>query len=161
MKDNIEMTKPVYYLIVGLCSIIIMANSMEALIKVKDNGLFELWLSNPNLNVDRSLGNQELYSIYLTMCLSVFFIRVITPIALAINSYFALIKLRVNKLFVSIWSVLLIGLFAFTSVWESFYSIFFIASAICYVVLVCILFYLGKEINKKRKENVLKRAERV
>lgn len=162
MKDNIEMSKPVYYLIASLCAVIIMANSIEALIKVKDNGLFDLWLANPNLNVDKvGQNNEQLYSIYLTMCLSVFFIRVITPIALAINSYFAFVKLRVSKLFVHIWSILLVGLFAFTALGESYYSVFFIISGLCYAFLVGIMIYLAKEINRKKNENVIGKIQRT
>lgn len=157
MKENIQMTRSIYYLIVGLCATIIMSNSIETIIKVKDSGLFDLWLSNPNLNVDKiGQTKEQLYSIYLSMCLSVFVIRIITPIALAINSYFSFIKLRVNKLFVSIWIVLLIGLFAFTSLGETYYSIFFILSGVCYASLVFVLLYLGSEISKKKNKNTNK-----
>lgn len=162
MKDNIEMSKPIYYLIASLCAVIIMANSIEALIKVKDNGLFDLWLSNPNLSIDKAQQSKEqLYSIYLTMCLSVFFIRVITPIALAINSYFAFVKLRVSKIFVQIWVILIIGLFAFTALGETFYSIFFILSGICYMALVCIMLYLGREINRRKSVNVVGKIQKT
>ena len=106
MKTTVEMSKKTFYLIVGLCAVIIMMNSIESFIKAKDTGLFEAWLQNPNLNIDKSQTINEMYSIYLTSCLSVFFIRIITPIALSLNSYFSLVKTGVNKLFVAIWMVL-------------------------------------------------------
>lgn len=162
MKDNIEMSKPIYYLIASLCALIIMASSIEALIKVKDNGLFDLWLSNPNLNIDTvGQSKEQLYSIYQSMCLSLFFIKVITPVALAINTYLAFIKLRVNKIFVRIWSILIIGLFAFTLLGESSYSIFFILSTIAYIGLVVIMIYLGKEINREISINVVERIQKT
>jgi hypothetical protein len=162
MKENIPMTKSSYYIIVGLCATIIMSNSIEIIMKVKDSGLFDLWLSDPNLNIDRiGQTKEEIYSIYLSMCLSVFFIRSITPIALAINSYFSFIKLRVNKLFVSIWVVLLIGLFAFTSIGESYYSVFFILSGVCYASLVCVLLHLGGQINKQKNKDIIKKTQRA
>ena len=108
MKATVEMSKKTFYLIVGLCAVIIMMNSIESFIKAKDTGLFEAWLQNPNLNIDRSQTTNEMYSIYLTSCLSVFLIRIITPIALSLNSYFSLVKTGVNKLFVAIWMVLTI-----------------------------------------------------
>lgn len=150
MKDTIYMSKKIFYLIVSLCAVIIMANSIEAFIKVKDLGLFETWLSNPKLNIDRSQNINQIYSIYLTMCLSVFIMRIITPVALGINTYFALIKTKVNKLFVFIWIVLLIGLFIFTLIGELHFSIFFIISAICHIGLLFIMIYLLEEINKQK-----------
>lgn len=162
MRETTEMTKKTYYLIVGLCTAIIITNSIETILKVKDTNLFDLWLSNPNLNIDRvGQTTDQMYSTYLTMCLSIFLIRVITPIALAINSYFSFIKLRVNKLFVFIWIVLIVGLFAFTSIGESLYSIFFILSGICYVALVFVLLTLWKQINKQKNISIAKRAEQV
>ena len=128
MKTTVEMSKKTFYLIVGLCAVIIMMNSIESFIKAKDTGLFEAWLQNPNLNIDKSQTINEMYSIYLTSCLSVFFIRIITPIALSLNSYFSLVKTGVNKLFVAIWMVLTIGLFFFTTLGETYFSIFFIIS---------------------------------
>ena len=91
-----------------------------------------------------------MYSIYLTSCLSVFLIRIITPIALSLNSYFSLVKTGVNKLFVAIWMVLTIGLFFFTTLGETYFSIFFIISAICHIGLLCVLIYLWKDINKQK-----------
>ena len=49
MKATVEMSKKTFYLIVGLCAVIIMMNSIESFIKAKDTGLFEAWLQNPNL----------------------------------------------------------------------------------------------------------------
>ena len=150
MKATVEMSKKTFYLIVGLCAVIIMMNSIESFIKAKDTGLFEAWLQNPNLNIDRSQTTNEMYSIYLTSCLSVFLIRIITPIALSLNSYFSLVKTGVNKLFVAIWMVLTIGLFFFTTLGETYFSIFFIISAICHIGLLCVLIYLWKDINKRK-----------
>ena len=160
MKDNIAMSKTIYYSIVGLCALIIMANSIETFIKVKDVGLFELWFTGSNLNPEVAvLSENAAYSVYLNMCLSVFLIKVITPVAFALNTYFAFIKLRVNKLFVRVWALLLIGLFAFNLIGETFFSVFFIASTIAYLILVLLLFYLGKEINRQVNISAMKKLQ--
>lgn len=156
MRETISMSKKVFYTIVGLCTIIIMSNSIEAFIKAKDVGLFETWISNPSLNIDKGQTIDQMYSIYLTMCLALFLIRVITPVALAINSYFSFIKIKVNKIFVLIWMVLIIGLFPFTSIREAYFSVFFIISGICYLGLIYVLIHLWKEINKQRNINLAK-----
>lgn len=162
MKDSIEMSKRNFYIIIGLCAVIIMMVSLETILMVKGNEIFELWKSNPRL-VDKVAGAsvEEMYSIYLTMCLSMFFIKIITPIALTINTYFAFVKLRVNKLFVQIWIVLLIGLFAFTAIMENFYSIFFIVSTVSYLGLVIVMFYFWISINKRKNEQVLEKLQKL
>lgn len=161
MKETIVMSKKTFYVIVLLCATIIMANSLESFARAKDAGLFEAWLSNPSLNVDRSQTIEQMYSIYLTMCLALFFIKIITPAALAINTYFSFVKTRVNKLFVLIWMVLLIGLFLFTSLGQTYFSIFFIVSTICHLALVIVLASIWREINNQRIINVRKRAQQV
>lgn len=145
MRDSIEMTKGVFYTIVGICAAIIMLTSLEVLLKAKDIEIFNMWLSSSNLGAD--LPNQtteELYSTYLNACMATFFVRVITPMAVAIHSYFTFTKLRVNKLFVIIWILIIIGAFILTSLGEKFYSIFFIGSVIGYLALIFTMIYLGK-----------------
>ena len=160
MKDNIAMSKSIYYGIVGLCAFIIMANSIEIFIKVKDIGMFELWLTNQSSNAEvAGLSQNNAYSVYLNLCLSIFLIKVITPVALAINTYFTFVKLGVSKLFVGTWSVLLIGLFVLNLISETFFSIFFVVSTIAYLILVIILFYLSKEINRQININAIKKVQ--
>ncbi|MEN8078090.1 hypothetical protein ABFP60_14080 [Clostridioides difficile] len=145
MRDSIEMPKGTFYTIVAICAVVIMLTSLEILIKAKDADLFNMWLSNGNLGEDLlSQTTDQLYSTYLNVCISTFFVRVITPMAVAIHSYFTFTKLRVNKLFVIIWSVIIIGAFALTVLTEQFYSIFFIGSGIGYLALILTMIYLGK-----------------
>lgn len=145
MKEQIEMPKGIFYLIVGTCVAIILFTSIEVLFRAKDTQLFEMWLSNPKLNTALAgQTNEQLFSTYLSMCLSIFFVRIITPMGIAIHSYFALTKLRVNKLFVIIWTMLLIGSFAISILSESLFTIFFILSGIGHVILIFTLIYLWK-----------------
>ena len=151
MRESIEMPKGTFYTIVAICAAIIMMTSMEMLIKAKDTDLFNMWLSTSNLGEDAlSQTPKELFSTYLNVCISTFFIRIITPMAVAIHSYFTFTKLRVTKLFVAIWVVIIIGAFALTFLGEQFYSIFFIGSAIGYLALIFAMIYLGKCIRNVR-----------
>ena len=143
MRESIEMPKGIFYTIVTICSLIIMLTSLEILIKAKDAELFNMWLFS-------SQTTKELFSTYLNVCISTFFIRIITPMAVAIHSYFTFTKLRVTKLFVAIWVVIIIGAFALTFLGEQFYSIFFIGSAIGYLALIFAMIYLGKCIRNVR-----------
>lgn len=141
MKESIKMPKVIFYMIVAMCATIIMANSIETMMKVKDNGLFNLWLSDSQKNMNiMGQTTEQLYSTYLTMCLSTFFIRVIAPMALAIHSYFTYMKRGVNGLFIFIWTVLILGSAGFMIISEGLYSIFFIINILAYIILViCIL----------------------
>ena len=106
MRDSIEMSKGTFYTIAAICAVIIMLTSLEMLIKAKDTSLFNMWLSNGNLGEDLlTQTTNQLYSTYLNVCIATFFVRVITPMAVAIHSYFVFTKLRVNKMFIIIWSV--------------------------------------------------------
>ncbi|MGL5067833.1 MAG: hypothetical protein ACRC6T_08475 [Sarcina sp.] len=161
MRDSIELSKKNFYIIVMLCATIILMVSLETILMVKDNNMFELWTSNPNLiNKININDGQETYSIYLTMCLSMFFIKVITPVAFAINTYLALIKLRISKLFVQTWVILLIGLFTFVVLMEKFYSIFFIINAGAYLLLVIMMIYFWVAINKRKNEQILESIQK-
>lgn len=145
MRDSIEMPRGTFYTIEAICAVILMITSLEMLIKAKDTSLFNMWLSNGNLGKD--LLNQtvnQLYSTYLNVCILTFFVRVITPMAVAIHSYFTFTKLRVNKMFVIIWSVIIVGAFALTFLGEQYFSVFFIGSGIGYLALILTMFYLGK-----------------
>lgn len=151
MRESIEMPKNIFYMIVGICSGIIMLTSMDILLRAKDTGLFDMWLSNTNFSEEFLKQTPEaLYSEYLQMNISIFIVRVITPMAIAIHTYFTFTKLRVNKLYVVLWSFIAIATFILTSLGEQFYSIFFIMSGIFYLILIGVMIYLGKSIYNLR-----------
>ncbi|MBU3088383.1 hypothetical protein [Clostridium gasigenes] len=145
MRESIEMPKKIFYLIVGICSAIIMLTSIDIILRAKDTELFNMWLANTNSSQEFLMKTtEELFSEYLQMNISIFMVRAVTPMAIAIHAYFTFTKLRVNKLYVVLWSLISIGTFLLTSLGEQFYSIFFIMSGICYFGLIAIMSYLGK-----------------
>lgn len=145
MRESIEMPKKIFYLIVGICSAIIMLTSIDIILRAKDTELFNIWLSKTNSSQEFLMKTtEELFSEYLQMNISIFMVRAVTPMAIAIHAYFTFTKLRVNKLYVVLWSLISIGTFLLTSLGEQFYSIFFIMSGICYFILIAIMSYLGK-----------------
>ena len=52
MRDSIEMPKGIFYTIEVICAVVMMMISIEMLIKAKDLDLFNMWLSNGNLDKD-------------------------------------------------------------------------------------------------------------
>lgn len=145
MRESIEMPKSIFYIIVGICSVIIMLTSVDMLLRAKDTGLFEMWLSTTNFNQDFLMQTQEqIYGEYIQMNISLFMVRVIAPMGIAIHTYFTFTKLRVNKLYIVLWSLISIGTFMMTSLGEQFYSMFFIMSGIGYLGLIATMVYLGR-----------------
>lgn len=151
MKESIEMPKGIFYIIVGICSAIIMCTSLDMILRTKDIDLFNMWLTNPNIiNKFSGENTEQLYSTYIQMNLSTFIVRVVTPMAVAIHTYYTFTKLRVNKLYVVLWLLIIIGSFLVSSLGEPYYSIFFILSGIGYLGLVLVMLHLGKSINNLR-----------
>lgn len=151
MKESIEMPKGIFYIIVGICAAIIMCTSLDMILRTKDIDLFNMWLTNPNIiNKFSGENTEQLYSTYIQMNLSTFIVRVVTPMAVAIHTYYTFTKLRVNKLYVVLWLLIIIGSFLVSSLGEPYYSIFFILSGIGYLGLVLVMLHLGKSINNLR-----------
>lgn len=151
MKESIEMPKGIFYIIVAICAAIIMFTSLDMILRTKDLDLFNMWSLNPNIiNKFSGESTEQLYSTYIQMNLSIFIIRVVTPMAVAIHTYYTFTKLRVNKLYVVLWLLILIGSFLMSSLGEPYYSIFFILSGIGYLGLVLVMLSLGRSINNLR-----------
>lgn len=151
MRESIEMPKGIFYIIVGICAAIIMFTSLDIIFRTKDIDLFNMWLSSPNI-ISKFSGEttEQLYSTYIQMNLSIFFVRVVTPMAVAIHTYYTFTKLRVNKLYVVLWLLILIGSFLLSSLGEAYYSIFFILSGVGYIGLLLVMLHLGKSLNNLR-----------
>ena len=148
MRESIEMSRKVFYSIVGICAVIIMLTSMDMLFRTKDIEMFNMWLNSGNFTEEfLSQSNEQLFSTYLQMCIGMFIIRVITPVSLAIHAYFTLVKSAINKMYVIVWSVIISGATALLILGESTFSVFYIGSLIGHIVLVIIMLYLGKCIN--------------
>lgn len=145
MRESIEMPKSIFYLIISICGIIIMATSIDILFKAKDVGLYEQWLQSDSLNrYVLDLTPEEQYSTYLQMCISTFIVRAVTPMALTIHTFLTLMKLRVNKLYVVLWILVSIGTFILSSLGETYFSIFYLISAIGYGAITIVMIYLWR-----------------
>lgn len=109
MKGYTKLPKKHLYLIISVLGVLIFLLSLEVMMRVKDINLFNNWLNTNKQYDDINATKEELFNIYISINLSIYSKRVIIPIVLGINTYLAYTKLRINKLFVFIWTVLLIG----------------------------------------------------
>ena len=147
MNSNIKLPQKELYFILIFCSIIIFLNSIEVMIKVKDMDLYKEWLSQMKESENLNDVDMNYYELYLTYELRLFLMKIIIPMGLGIYSYFASKFIRINKIYVYIWTILLLASLAFTGFQMKFDSIFYYINIICYIVLVHTLLSLNKLIN--------------
>ena len=147
MNSNIKLPQKELYFILIFCSIIIFLNSIEVMIKVKDMDLYKEWMYKLEESENLNDADMDYYELYLTYELRLFFMKIIIPIGLGIYSYFASKFIRINKIYVYIWTILLLASLVFTVFQVQFDSIFYYINIICYIVLVYTLLSLNKLIN--------------
>lgn len=144
MNSNIKLPQRQLYLILIFCSIIIFLNCIEVMIKVKDIDLYEEWIDSIPIPEDSNAEDIDYYQLYITTNLSHFFIKIIAPMVLGIYSYFAFKRTRINKIYVYIWTILLLGNLVFILVEQNFGSIFFYINTACYIILMITLLSLNR-----------------
>lgn len=136
------------YIILILCSIIILSVSIDILIKAKDIELYRKWkddIKSKNISsVDTSLEG------YISKNLVYLFSKIMVPLFLSLNAYFAYTKTRINSLFIIVWSMLILASIIGTFLELSIYSIFYYINIASYIIL---LFTILSLIRLKEKNN--------
>lgn len=140
-------TKKLYIILIS-CAIIILTASLEVIIRVKDLALFEEWVRVTQLNGERS----QLLSQYVSMNLTAFFSKIIVPATFGIYTYYAYIKIRINALYVFMWSVLCLGGLAYTVIEWQLGSMLYYVSILAYLVLLYTTLSLGEIIRANKSK---------
>lgn len=117
-----------FYLIIATCALIILCESLQVMVKVKIIDHYDYWRQQ----IGQLQG--DTFQIYLTIQLSYFFMKIITPMIFGLHTYLAFIKIRIGKLYVFIWTVLMLGSMAYTLVEWTVYSPFYYIKLISYFV---------------------------
>lgn len=150
MLSNIKIPKSKYYTILVLTSIVILSISMESMFRAKDLSLFENWLSIYNIKAVGDYELNQVFSSYIAIILSNMFLKTIIPVSLSIYSYFAYTRIGINKLFVFIWTVLLLGGLVYEVISLNITSIFFYINIIAYVGLILTIVSLGSLLGQNK-----------
>lgn len=148
MNTNTKLPTKKLYLILLSCALIIFISSLETMIKVKDTMLFNDWVESNQLIGDNAL----LLNDYISINLSIFFSKIIIPVIFAIYTYYAYIKIRINQLYVFIWTVLNIGGLAYTVVELRLDSIFYYFNILGYVIMLLTLLSLIDVIRENKSK---------
>lgn len=150
MLSNEKIPKSKYYIILVLTSIIILSISIESMFRAKDLSLFENWLSINNIKTINDYEFKQAFNSYIVIILSNMFFKIIIPASLSIYSYFAYTRIGINRLFVFIWTVLLLGGLAYEVISFNIGSIFFYINIIAYVALAITIVSLGSLLDQKK-----------
>jgi len=147
-NTNTPMPLNKLYVLLIACALVIATASLEVMFRVKDLSLFNQWLADNKIS-----GNSTLYlSQYISVCLSAFITKIIIPVTFGIYTYFAYIKIRINQLYVFMWSVLNLGGLAYTIVEWQLGSIFFYITIFGYAVMLLTLLSLIDQIQEYKSK---------
>lgn len=130
-------------------SVIILMCSIEVMIMTKDMGIYQSWLQTISDQV-QGLSDAEVFSAYLTVQLSRYFLKVIVPVMVSVHSYYSYVKLRINKLFVFVWVVLTGGEIAYHLSAVNLQSVIFYISLFSYLFLIFSILSLNAVIDNER-----------
>jgi hypothetical protein len=127
-----KMPKKQFFIIMITSAILILFSSLEVLMKVKDMALFEQWMREAT-----EIGIEEMtFDLYVSSQMSHYFAKIIIPFIFAIYTYVSYAKIRINTLYVFMWSVLILGSLAYSISDFNIQSLFFYGFIIGYAVLL-------------------------
>lgn len=147
MLSNVKIPKKKYYIILVFTSIVIMSISLETMLKAKELSLFQEWINTNNISPISDYDYNQAFNSYLTLALSTMFMKIIIPAALSIHSFFAYTRIRINRLFIFIWSLLLLGGLGYEVVGFNLGSIFSYINVLVYISLIITIILLNSEID--------------
>ncbi len=130
---------------------IIAFSSIEVLMRVKDGNLFEAWQQAVISSGDYDTGFTPGMDEYVGVEMFKYIFKIIIPMGFGLLTFLTYKKLRLNRLFVFIWSVLLLGGLAYTFFELNFASIFYYLIIAGYLVLIVTVLSLSNEISNTKK----------
>lgn len=144
MISYTKLPKKKLYGILGSCAFVILIASLEVLTIVKDVQIYDEWV--------KMVGDELVtdFNSYVGLQISLYFSKIILPMSLSLYTLLAYSKIRINSLFVFMWSVLSIGSMAYSLMGFNFYSVFFYGYILGYFVLLITILSLTKEISESK-----------
>ena len=149
LNTNVKLPKKQFYILIVALGVVLFALSAEVMIRAKDILLYDEWYKEAAAG-GLSAGHEEAFGVYLSLNLSDVFFKAIVPMLLGVYSYFAYVEIRINKLFVFIWTVLLVGAAAYVAVGRNFNSIFYYIILTFYIISVITVLSLIKVIDESK-----------
>jgi hypothetical protein len=146
MNAITKIPKKQFYTIMIILGVLITSLSLETMMKVKDLTLYESWFAS----VETDLSYNDAFSVYVTANLALYAFKVIVPMMFGLHTYLAFVKIRINKLYVFIWTVLLAGSLGYIIVSRSFDSVFYYINIVSCVLLIGAVLTLVSIIDERK-----------
>lgn len=144
MESTTKLPTKHFYIIVIACAAIIFCESLQVLMRAKDPSQYALWVE--------TIGEGFSFENYITMHLSYFTMKMMLPMVMGIYAYVTWFKVRIGKLFVFIWTVLLIGGLLNTLIEWDFYSGFYYIKMLGYILSIGAILSLLKVMRESSNE---------
>ena len=135
------------YLIIAISAAIILVASFEVLQKARSIQFYDSYIKVLKENGQIA----PVYKEFLTAMVGIYFARIAVPIGLTFNAYYAHRKEALNKVFISGWSIFLIGSLIFTLLTVKYNNPYFLIFLGLYISLLLVMLMLNSEFNEKRK----------
>lgn len=148
MNTNAKLPTKTFYWLLFACALIVVMASLDVMFRVKDKALFDKWVEISKLTGD----TQTLLGTYVTGNLSVFFMKIIVPAFFALYTYYAYVKVRINYLYIFMWTVLILGSMAYTLVQMQLFSVFFYLQLGGYFILIVNLLSLVDVVKQNKSK---------
>ncbi len=146
MSRNYRITQKKLYILLITISILILLLSLEALMEVKDRGLFLQWFEEVQSQEEISISEAEAFDTYVSGHILLYMLNLVIPLGFALHTFFAYQKAKINSLFIYLWFIMLMGGMAFTLISWNFDSLFYYIRLVAYLVLIGITLSLSKEV---------------
>jgi hypothetical protein len=150
MNSYAKFPKRQLYIILIAVAFIIFISSIEVLMRVKDQTLFELWKSAVINSGAYPEGFNPTFDDYAGAEMFRYLFKIAIPMGFGLLTYITYQKLRLNRLFIFIWTVLLMGGMAYTFFELNFSSVFFYLVIAGYLVLIITVLSLTEEMRSTK-----------
>lgn len=150
MTLNYDRTQKKLYILLIAIGIMILALSMEVLMVVKDRALFLEWYEEIMASNPSALSEEEAFDTYVSGQIFLYMLNLAIPVGLALHTFYSYVKKGINRLFIYLWTIMLLGGLAFTAISLNFDSLFYYIRIILYFVLIGTTLSLSKEVANRK-----------
>lgn len=141
MEKTQKLPGKILLFIILISGITIFFASVETVLKAKDTELFSL------INEDFARKGMPLleYSDYVFSVLSMYFMKIASPIGYTLTAYLSFKKFRFGKSFLGVWAIVLFGSLILHLLTMELYNIFYYLIAAGFLLLMGSIFMLRSE----------------
>lgn len=133
MKNRRALDRRGFYIIAGICALLILFNSLEAVLKVKDVDLFNKWHQEIYPGEQATASD---FSIYVVGSMAEYFLKTAFPASVALTAYFTIEKSKAFEAMAFVWVVISSGGFIYHLLQFDIYSLFYYIGLVFYIILM-------------------------